>query len=175
MILINKFTIVNYKFTNVFIFQLKLFSLLAMKKIIFVFCVSLLFASCKKEEPQPQSTAVNPTNPVDTTSTDTSTCIKPKALLSGEWVVYASANNHKAKTFYDPAIAVNVTSTSFGFNGNTFPAAYAADGSVIYTTTASGSGSGQYKVSVYDCNELKLSDGSVQSGMLYEFFLKKKK
>jgi len=147
-----------------------------MHKIIFALSLLFCLASCKNEDPTPQATINSPTNPVDTTTTtDTSSCIKPKALLTGEWVVYASILNHSAKTFYDPAISVNVTTTSFGFNGNTFPATYAADGSVIYTNTASGSGAGQYKVSVYDCNELKLTDGSAQSGFLYEFFLKKKK
>jgi hypothetical protein len=146
-----------------------------MKKIILVLSFVVCIASCKKEEPQPQASN-GTTTPVDTTEvTDTSSCIKPKALLSGEWVVYASILNATSKVFYNPAIPVNVTSTSFGFNGNTAPATYATDGSVIYTNTASGSGTGQYKVSVYNCHELKLTDGSLQSGLLYEFFLKRKK
>lgn len=147
----------------------------SLRQIIFAASFLLVFISCKKEDPQPQAVVKGPTNPVDTTNTDTSSCIKPKALLSGQWVVYASAVNHKAKTFYDPAVPVNVTSNAFGFNGNTAPATYATDCSVIYTNTASGSGSGQYKVEVYDCDELKLSDGSIQSGLLYEFYLKRKK
>jgi hypothetical protein len=143
-----------------------------MKTLIFICAAALFLASCKKDEPQPQ--AGNSTNPpVDTTGvTDTSGCIKPGALMKGEWVVYARVINKTSKTFFDPAIPVNVSSTSFGFNGNTAPASYSADGSVISTDT--GSGSGQYKVSVYDCSELILSDGSLVSGMLYEFYLKKK-
>lgn len=146
-----------------------------MKTLIFILSAALLFASCKKEEPQPQSNN-GTTPPIDTTGvTDTSSCIKPTALMKGEWVVYASVLNSTSKTFYDPAVPVNVTATSFGFNGNTAPATYSSDGAVIYTNTASGSGTGQYKVSVYECSELKLSDGSAQSGWMYEFYLKKKK
>ena len=147
-----------------------------MHKVILALSLLFFLGSCKKEEAQPQASNGGNTNPVDTTGViDTSGCIKAKALQSGEWVVYASVINASAKTFYDPAIPVNVSSSSFGFNGNTAPATYSTDGSVIYTNTASGSGSGQYKVMVYNCNELKLSDGSLQNGFLYEFFLKKKK
>jgi len=147
-----------------------------MKKLFLFLALALSLAACKKESAQPQASKGGNPNPVDTTGgTDTSDCIKPKALQSGEWVVYARVINATGKTFFDPSIPVNVTASSFGFNGNTAPATYSADGSIIYTEPASGSGSGQYKISVYECNELKLSDGSLQGGLLYEYYLKKKK
>lgn len=142
-----------------------------------LFLVIPLFLSfCKKEEAQPQAANGGTTNPVDTTDvTDTSGCILPKALQSGEWVVYARVINGGTKIFFDPALPVNVTASAFGFNGNTAPATYSSDGTIIYTNTASGSGSGQYNVSVYACEELKLSDGSLQAGLLYDYYLKLKK
>ncbi|MDF2454058.1 MAG: hypothetical protein K0R51_51 [Cytophagaceae bacterium] len=147
-----------------------------MKKIILLLGIVLLLVSCKKEEAQPQASNGGTTDPVDTTDvTDTSGCIQAKALQSGEWVVYARVINGGTKTFFDPTFPVNVTASAFGFNGNTAPATYSSDGTVIYTNTASGSGSGQYNVSVYACEELKLSDGSLQAGLLYEYYLKKKK
>ncbi|MBC7486090.1 MAG: hypothetical protein H7282_05010 [Cytophagaceae bacterium] len=123
------------------------------KNVLVILCLlSAILTSCKKEDVKPQ--VITNTTTVTVIEKDTIYCTNRKDILYGIWKLYGSQTGEGVISVSPSEITVTATPTTLTIGSNQNQVVYSNDYSIINYSDNSNNG---YKLSVYNCNQLKLT------------------
>jgi hypothetical protein len=138
-----------------------------MKKLLLITTTIFILLSCsKKDNVNPQVVIQHDTitKTVTVIQKDTVYCTPKSDIIQGTWYCYAYSNyGSSIKNTLTPSQQAIFTQTTMNWNGSA-SASYSYDYSLIYLN---GGSTPFYKLSIYNCNEIKLIDQSSNGSSYY--------